>query len=51
MPVELVLNEVRDHSFEMLFELYGMVRMTLLFVVEDGTLDSRQGNNNQIRTT
>lgn len=50
MPVDLVLNEVRDHSSEMLSELCGMVRMTLLFVIEYGALDGRWGNNNQIRT-
>lgn len=50
MPVEIVLNEVRNHSFEMLCELYGMVWMILLFVTEYGTLDGRRGNNNQIRT-
>lgn len=32
--VELVLNEVRDHSFEMLCKLYGMTWMILFFVIE-----------------
>lgn len=40
--VELVLNEVHDHSFEMLFQLYSMVRMALFFVIEYGTLSGRR---------